>query len=242
MKSQYIHEEKTHNFRAAEKILPSVIEKYQIKSVLDVGTGIGTWLKVCNDLGIKDFLGVDGNWVDRSMLKIPDKYFLEFDLTNKLILKRKYDLVICLEVAEHIPSNYANVFIENLVNHSDIILFSAAIPGQEGQNHLNEQNLSYWIEKFEKFGFSCNDFIRDFFWNDTEIEWWYRQNAFIFSKNKIDPIYTKHIIPNQYIHPELFNKKNEINNKILKDLNSYKNDLKNPFFCLKMFLRSILKR
>ena len=62
-------------------------------------------------------------------------------------------------------------------------MFSAAIPYQGGQNHINEQEPNYWIEKFENEGFKLFDILRPLFWDNTEVDSWYRQNMLLFTKN-----------------------------------------------------------
>jgi 2-polyprenyl-3-methyl-5-hydroxy-6-metoxy-1,4-benzoquinol methylase len=174
----YIHSEKIHNTLAPNLILPIVFDIIKPTSVLDVGCGIGTWLSVCKDLGVVDVLGVDGDHVNRNLIKkyILDYEFMPYDLNLSFDLSRKYDLAICLEVLEHLPESSAVNIVNSLVAHSDVILFSAAIPGQGGQNHLNEQWPSYWIDLFSRHDFVFIDKVRPLIWNNKTIEFWYRQN------------------------------------------------------------------
>jgi 2-polyprenyl-3-methyl-5-hydroxy-6-metoxy-1,4-benzoquinol methylase len=65
-------------------------------------------------------------------------------LIQPLDLEKEFDLVVSLEVAEHLPASAADQFVNTLVKHGKKILFSAAIPGQGGQDHLNEQWPDYW--------------------------------------------------------------------------------------------------
>lgn len=180
----YQHLEEVHNTRSAEIILPIVFEHIKPKSVLDVGCGLGTWLKVCKDLGVKEILGIDGNYVDMSKVVIPNENFQRVDLRMLKKSEKKYDLTICLEVAEHLPCEFAQQFVDFLTSSSDTILFSAAIPFQGGQGHINEQPLSYWTNKFKAHGFHIYDFIRPIVWNDERVDWWYKQNIILFSRDK----------------------------------------------------------
>lgn len=70
------------SLRSAKEIVPLVLEVIQPKGVIDVGCGIGTWLRVFKECGVEDVLGVDGNWVDTKMLEIPEERFVTFDLKN----------------------------------------------------------------------------------------------------------------------------------------------------------------
>jgi SAM-dependent methyltransferase len=167
-------------------------------SVLDVGCGTGTWLKAFEEQGIADYLGVDGNYVDRTMLRIPEKNFVAIDITKPFDLSRKFDLVLSLEVAEHLPPSVADTFVSTLVRHGTAILFSCAIPGQGGQNHLNEQWPAYWSKKFAAYGYYFHDSIRPMIWDNEKVEWWYRQNIFLVTQQKSEAL------PLSLVHPRLF--------------------------------------
>lgn len=182
-KNIYHHSEDIHNLTAPREVVPLLLKMIHPKSVLDVGCGIGTWLKVFEDEGITDFLGIDGDHVDRSLLKISGDKFKAQDLMQRWSLGKKYDLVLSLEVAEHLDEQVSDQFVEMLVQHGDVIVFSAAIPGQSGQNHVNEQWPSYWREKFRKHGYYFQDSIRQHIWDNASIDWWYRQNMFLITKN-----------------------------------------------------------
>ncbi len=197
---KYEHIAEIHNTKDAEAFIPILSSYIQPKSVLDIGCGTGTWLKVFQDKGIKDVVGVDGSNVEKKLLAIPLDHFIEHNLIKPLDLKRKFDLVVCLEVAEHLPIEYSDNIIDTLTVHSDNILFSAALPMQGGQNHLNEQPFEYWVEKFNSRGYIVRDIFRDLIWNNIDIGWWYRQNIFLVSKT--NELEQKKI--NNYYHPESY--------------------------------------
>lgn len=180
---RYIHEETVHNFKAAREVVPFLLKVLDSRSVVDVGCGIGTWLKVFAENGVQDILGIDGNYVDKNLLKIDKSNFVEYDLEKLFKTDRKFDLAISLEVAEHISFESADVFVKTMCNLSDTILFSAAIPNQGGQNHINEQEPNYWIEKFESQGYQLFDMVRPVFWDNENVDSWYRQNMFLFTKS-----------------------------------------------------------
>jgi hypothetical protein len=128
-------------------------------------------------------------------------HFKVQDLTRPWNLGRKYDLVICLEVAEHLPDSASDLLVETLTKHGDVIIFSAAIPGQGGQNHVNEQWTSYWQNKFSKLGFYFHDVLRPLIWTNKSIEWWYKQNMFLVTREPSQ----KEVL--DMIHPDLFEEK-----------------------------------
>jgi SAM-dependent methyltransferase len=169
--------------RSAAVVVPLVNDLVRPKSVLDVGCGVGTWLSEWANQGITDFLGLDGDYVDRAALQVSSDNFRSTDLRSPFSLGRQFDLVESLEVAEHLEESRADAFVQSLANHADTILFSAAIPGQGGRHHVNEQWPSYWIEKFSRRGLHVYDVIRPVIWTDRRIDHWYRQNVLLFSKN-----------------------------------------------------------
>ena len=83
-------------------------------------------------------------------LPIPKKNFFAVDLKRPLQLERRFDLVLSLEVAEHLPEECAATFVESLIGLGSVILFSAAIPFQGGTHHVNEQWSNYWVKNFQE--------------------------------------------------------------------------------------------
>jgi SAM-dependent methyltransferase len=150
-------------------------------SVLDVGCGRGVWLAEWARLSSAAIQGVDGDYVNSSTLAISPAQFLATDISRAFDLGRKFDLVECLEVAEHVPADSSDVLVANLARHGDLILFSAATPGQGGEFHVNERPHSYWHAKFASLGFQTYDAIRRHVKGIREIEPWYRYNAFVYA-------------------------------------------------------------
>ncbi len=166
--------------RSAQEIVPLVMALLQPRSVVDVGCGIGTWLTVFQQHGVEDICGIDGSYVETQTLEIPESCFMAHDLTQPLHLSRPFDLVMSLEVAEHVPSAYAEDFIASLTRLGPAVLFSAAIPFQGGTHHVNEQWPAYWIARFQRHGYVALDCLRPLLWHNTHVEWWYTQNMLLF--------------------------------------------------------------
>jgi SAM-dependent methyltransferase len=167
--------------QSAKRLIPLVIRLLKPRSILDVGCGTGSWLRVAKDNGVPDIFGVDGPWVQKAGLVIPESQFQECDLSVPFHLRRRFDLVMTLEVAEHIAPTSAGGFIDSLCSHADTILFSAALPGQGGRMHVNEQPLSYWVNKFAQRNYQVTDVLRPHIWDDAEIGPCYRQNMVLFA-------------------------------------------------------------
>lgn len=167
--------------RSANKVVPAIIDLTHCRSVIDVGCGLGCWLRAFVQRGVNDVLGIDGAYVNRDQLCIAQEHFSPADLRNPICLNRRFDVAISLEVAEHLPPECAATFVESLVRLSDIVVFSAAIPGQGGTQHLNEQWPCYWARLFAQHDFLVLDCFRRRFWNDADVEWWYAQNLLVFA-------------------------------------------------------------
>lgn len=217
MENKYIHDEKVHNLSDPMEIVPHVLELLKPKNVVDIGCGLGTFLYCFKQGGVNEILGVDGSWVDKKMLHkyITPEEFQEEDLEKPISLKKKYDLSVSLEVAEHISEQSADIFVSNLVSAGKVVLFSAALPNQGGQNHINEQWLTYWEEKFLENGYILHDVIRPRIWDNEKIFWWYRQNMVIFAPR--DFVFSVPVVYNpikNIVHYELF----KVLNKRIDDL------------------------
>jgi SAM-dependent methyltransferase len=167
--------------RSARGLLPIVIDQVHPRNVLDVGCGQGGWLAVWAELGVTEYLGIDGAYINQNMLVIPRHHFRAVDLTNPWHVNQRFDLVQSLEVAEHLPPACASTFIKCLCAHSDIVLFSAAQPGQGGEHHINERNPSYWAELFSEYGYAAFDCIRPLVARDRTIDPWYRFNPILYA-------------------------------------------------------------
>jgi SAM-dependent methyltransferase len=166
--------------RSAEIIVPLICELTTPASVIDVGCGTGSWLAVFRERGVADVSGVDGDYVDVSALPIPPDRFITRDLTQPFRLAREFDLAMSIEVAEHLPASCAAAFVDSLTRLAPVILFSAAVPHQGGQGHINEQWPDYWADLFHRHNYAVIDAIRGEIWNNPDVEWWYAQNLLLF--------------------------------------------------------------
>ncbi len=186
---KFYRAQKDDSFISAKIVLPIVEKVVHPRNVIDIGCGVGTWLAAWKNLfGVKIY-GVDGDYVDRSQLFIDEKDFYPLNLEKRggvsdLFVDKKFDLVESLEVAEHLSPERADSFVEDLTKLGDIILFSAAIIGQTGTNHVNEQMQSYWAKKFLSLGYVGIDCIRSKIWNYQQVVTCYRQNTFLYVNSK----------------------------------------------------------
>lgn len=168
---------------SAESIVPLVMEAVAPRSVADIGCGRGLWLSAFERHGVAEYRGVDGDSVRPEWLTIPRERFQTADLTQPLRLERPVDLVVCLEVAEHLPAEHARTLVDTLTAAGDVVLFSAAIPHQGGVGHLNERWPDYWVDLFGAAGFVPVDYLRPRIWRQERVAFWYRQNIVLFVRD-----------------------------------------------------------
>lgn len=159
------------SYESAKLVLPEIWAGFD--SVIDVGCGVGAWLDVAGDLGATRLFGIDG----------PSGHspgvFISADLAaNVPVVTPRFDLAICLEVAEHLPASIADDLVVALTAMSDVVLFSAAIPGQGGDGHINEQPHEYWDDRFVNAGYALHPLPG----MSPMVAWWYRQNARVYRK------------------------------------------------------------
>ncbi len=177
------HQQHGFKTRASAEVVVDIMGEFlDFHSVLDVGCGDGRWLDVCRSKGVQSISGVDGPWTDATQMLIPAENVTIKDLSTPFNLDRRFDLVLCLEVAEHVEKQFAGIFVDNLVRHSDVILFGAAIPYQGGFRHVNEQWQSYWSGLFNDRGFKPFDPIRSQIWDNPDVHFWYKQNMLLYIK------------------------------------------------------------
>lgn len=175
---------------SARVVLSRVFPLLRPSRVLDVGCGVGPWMRAALELGARDVLGVDGDYVDRSMLLVEPERFIAADLAATPIkaalgeqAQSPFDLVMCLEVAEHLPFERAPSLVSELCGLGDVVLFSAAVPFQFGTEHVNEQWPEFWSILFRAQGFTCYDPLRAELWAQLDVDWWYAQNTLLFARD-----------------------------------------------------------
>src|SRR5262245_36191093 len=166
---------------SARVVAPLIVEVAAPESVVDVGCGLGAWLAAFRELGIADVDGVDGPWVDRGALLIPDELFHVADLREPLVLDRRFDAALCLEVAHLLEPEHAPRLVATLAALADVVVFGAGIPGQGGIGHVNEQWPRYWAERFAEHGYVATDPYRAAIWERPDVKWWFAQNIVCFA-------------------------------------------------------------
>ena len=155
----------------------SILLNKNIKKIVDFGCGPAFY--VSNLADIVEYEAYDGNpntpMLTNGLAKV-------LDLSKEVNLYKKFDCVLSLEVGEHIPKEYEQIFIDNLVRHTDnMIILSWAIVGQGGDGHVNCQNNGYVISEMEKRGFQYNNEISNYV-RSKNVVFWFKNTFMVFEK------------------------------------------------------------
>lgn len=191
-------------------------DRAQPAAVLDVGCGEGIWLDAARkqwpEVGI---YGVDIDAPERasSVTRWDAEEFTSLpvfhDYSGGGEQQRRWPLVFCLEVAEHVTPPAGAHLVSELARVAERVLWSAAIPGQGGDGHVNEQAPAYWNHLFNAHGWFLSDPFRLALWNDERVAPWYRQNLLLAQPAVLHadgaqggPVTTA--APPHLVHPRVF--------------------------------------
>jgi hypothetical protein len=196
---------------AARLILGFLLKRLPpIESAVDVGCGTGVWLSILQQHGIQTIRGYDGHWVlDSGALRLPGDCFQAVDLNQEVTIDRRFDLAICVEVAEHLDPKASATLVHTLCQLSDVVLFAAAVPGQGGVNHVNERWPSFWFNLFRGEDYQLVDLLRPMIWDHSGIPFWYRQNVLLYFNGStradlVESLRRDSRPPLCIVHPELY--------------------------------------
>lgn len=159
-----------------------MLATFPIRSVVEIGCGTGNLLATFATRGVADLLGLDGPNVPRAFMRLPERQIRRWDIDDLAPLPRRFDLACSVEVGEHIPARAAPDFVRMLTTAAPVVLFGAAIPGQGGPGHVNEQRQSWWARLFAEAGCVVLDVIRPAIWEVSGIEWYYAQNILVYCR------------------------------------------------------------
>jgi hypothetical protein len=192
-----MHQKQKDQRRRWNEIICRKLQSLEIKpkKVGDWGCGYGYFLNRSFEIfNLDEGRGFDGDYIDRAFFDGDEKTLHATDLSQDFPIY-PCDLAACLEVAEHLPPAQATQIVDHLCASSNIVLFSAAIPHQEGLGHINCQYPSYWAKKFLDNNFIAVDALRPSFWSNPQQAAWFRQNILLFIEVKTLMTQYQHLIP-----------------------------------------------
>ncbi len=168
----------------AHVVAKSIMDAFHPKSLIDLGCGCGIYLKAFHDLGMTDLIGYDGSAHAVTKSLAPKGLVVHQDLTT-FEPDRRYDMCLCIEVAEHIRPQFSDDLVRLAVKCSDTVIFTAAPPGQGGTNHINLQPKENWTKRFNDNGFTHEAELSKT-WSDyfkkENVVWWIWKNISIYRK------------------------------------------------------------
>lgn len=196
---------------SAAALVPLLMSLFSPTSVLDVGCGEGWWASAFEDAGVASIIGIDGPENADGHRLVSRFHGADLSAGQWPAIGARSDLVLCLEVAEHLPAERAEWLVERLcfsTTEDGVVVFSAAIPGQGGVGHVNEQWPAYWADLFWKQWFMASGALRLRIWDDDRIENWYRQNLLVATRSpyaypRVD-WHSPAAAPLPLVHPVLF--------------------------------------
>lgn len=187
--------------RSAAAVLPIVLRHVApVGSILDVGCGEGHWLDAAEEqLGRLDCLGLDLSGGQSPLGSPIERWDAEKHrpLPTRGVSPLGWDVTLCLEMAEHVAPEAGDWLVRELCRVSRRVLWSAAIPGQGGDGHVNEQPPGYWAERFAAHDWRLCDPFRERLWGLGEVEPWYQQNLLLAEPALGDAL----PVPRHLVHP-----------------------------------------
>lgn len=161
-----------------QAIVNVITELFTFNTVADLGCGDGWYCKQLKEQLPKTIIhGFEGS-IDMRIHGVYDEIF-NIDLSEYQSTEQ-YDLVLCLEVGEHIPKQYEQIFLDNIVNFcKKHLILSWAIPKQGGRGHVNEQSLDYIQNEMKKRNFKI-DIEKTKKLRDVAILKWFKNNITVY--------------------------------------------------------------
>ena len=151
------------------------------KTVIDLGCGACNFANVFNDYECR-VLAVDGSKHAKETAN-DGVEFLLWDLRESLRLDRKFDLVLCVELIEHVEAEFEDTILNTMVEHAaGWFVFTGAQPGQGGKGHVNCREVMYWEKKLKEIGFDLlPELTRKIQkqWRENKVRWYYVEGLIV---------------------------------------------------------------
>ena len=168
-----------------QHIARSIVRDTSPGTLIDVGCGGGFLLSALAERGVTCF-GLEYSQAGIELCRSAGLDVRQFDLEHDSFDGGSFDLVVSMEVAEHLPASVADRFVDLLTGVAPVVVFTAARPGQVGTDHVNEQPREYWIERFAARGFAPDEALAAAWqgeWERLGVIECYRDNLMVFSRS-----------------------------------------------------------
>jgi SAM-dependent methyltransferase len=134
-----------------DRLASLIYEHLRPRTAVDVGCGTGQILARLAEKGV-EVRGLEGSRHAIARSQVADR-IVRCNLEKGVPQVGRFDLCICIEVAEHLPPRLSEKLAAGLTGLSDRVVFTAAVPGQGGTHHINEQPRQFWLDLFAARGF-----------------------------------------------------------------------------------------
>lgn len=159
--------------------LTNFFKTENVNSLVDFGCGMGDYVKTFQKNHI-NAIGFDGN---PNTPELTNNLCEVLDLSVPTKFDEPFDWVMSLEVGEHLPNQFEDIFIQNLHNNNKYgIVLSWAIKGQCGDGHVNEQNNDYIKSKICELGY-INDIESENKLRRDSTLFWFKNTIMVFRKS-----------------------------------------------------------
>ena len=169
---------------SAEVIATALVELVKPSSVLDVGSG-GAWTDAFQAQGVAEVQTTTG------------------DLRSPFVFDRRFDLVVCTGVVDHLPSDVVSGLVASLVRAGDVVAFAAALPGVSPSDSSPARWPAWWDSLFEQHGYEPHDVIRWDLWADSRVDLVERSGLVLYAApGRFAPTAIPSSIARSVVHPE----------------------------------------
>jgi SAM-dependent methyltransferase len=170
--------------QSAPAIAASIVNDLSPRTAIDVGCGTGALLTKLRDAGCR-VVGLEYAGAAREMCRERGLDVRPFDIArHALDYAQMCDVAISMEVAEHLPAQVADRYVDLLARLGKTVVFTAALPGQGGTDHVNEQPHEYWIRKFQErdcaLDWTLTSRWRQSWKESGDVQSWYYNNLLVF--------------------------------------------------------------
>lgn len=172
---------------SARVIVPYLMQLFGPTSVIDVGCGSGHWLDAFGALGVERLVGLDIGMVPEGEPSVRNGWLQKADISMPFAMEERFALALSLEALQYLPPEREEGFIRDLAALAPVVVFSTAIPMQQwpAPGDSIERWQGHWPPLFSDHGFRVCDVVRQTFWDDSRVGWWYRQNVLVFISDQL---------------------------------------------------------